>query len=55
MDEALKTLVDVVERGIWMDKALKTLVAVVERGICSLRRANRSWNILLNSFFDHLK
>jgi uncharacterized membrane protein len=26
----------------------------VERGTCSLRRITKSWNILLNSLFDHL-
>ncbi len=41
-------------KGMWMDEALKTLVDVVERGICSLRKASRSWNIPLSSFFNHL-
>jgi len=36
-----------------MDEALKTLVDVDKRGICSLKRAKRSWNIPLSSFFDH--
>jgi hypothetical protein len=39
---------------MWMEEALKTLMDVVKRGICSLKRANRSWNVPLSSFFDHL-
>jgi hypothetical protein len=39
---------------MWIDEALETTIYVIERGTCSLRRARRSWNIPLNSFFDHL-
>jgi hypothetical protein len=39
---------------MWMDEALKTLVDVDKRVICSLRRASKSWNISLSSFFYHL-
>jgi hypothetical protein len=39
---------------MWMDEALKTLMDVDKRAICSLRRANKSWNISLSSFFYHL-
>jgi hypothetical protein len=37
-----------------IDDALETKMDVVEKGTYSLIRANKTWNILLNSFFNHL-
>jgi hypothetical protein len=39
---------------MWTNEALEATMDVVERGRHSLRRANRSWNIPMRSFFDHL-
>jgi hypothetical protein len=39
---------------MWTNEALEATMDVVERRTHSLRRANRSWNIPMNSFFDHL-
>jgi hypothetical protein len=39
---------------MWTNEALEVTMDVVERGTHSLRRANRSWNIPMSSFFDHL-
>jgi hypothetical protein len=41
-------------RHMWTNETLEATMDVVERRTCYLRRANRSWNILLNSLFDHL-
>jgi hypothetical protein len=38
---------------MWINEALKSSMDVIERGTCSLRKANNSWNIPLNSVFDH--
>jgi hypothetical protein len=39
---------------MWIDETLKATMDVVERGTHSLRRANKSWNIPMNSTTDHL-
>jgi len=39
---------------MWTHEALKATMDVVERGTCSLKRVIKSWNIPLNSFFDHM-
>jgi hypothetical protein len=39
---------------MWTNEALEATMDVVEIGRHSLRRANRSWNIPMSSFFDHL-
>jgi len=38
-------------RGMWMDEALEIAMDAIEKGTHSLRRANRSWNIPISSFF----
>ncbi len=38
---------------MWINEA-KSSMDVIERGTCSLRKANSSWNIPLNSFFDRI-
>jgi len=38
---------------MWINEALKSSMDVIERGIWSLRKANISWNVPLNSFFYH--
>jgi hypothetical protein len=40
---------------MWTNETLKTIMDVIERGTYLLRRTNKSWNIPLNLFFDHLK
>jgi hypothetical protein len=42
------------KRSMWIDEALEATMGVVERGTHSLRRANMSWNIPMNSNTDHL-
>jgi len=43
------------KKGMRTNETLKaTMVDVVERWRHSIRRANRSWNIPMSSFFDHL-
>ncbi len=42
------------KRGTWTNETLEATMDVVERGTHSLRRANRSWNIPMNSLVDHL-
>jgi hypothetical protein len=37
-----------------LDDALGTTMHVVEEWIHSLRRANKTWNIILSSFSNHL-
>jgi hypothetical protein len=39
---------------MWTDDALKTTMDVVERKTHSLIRANKTWNIILNSFSNHI-
>jgi hypothetical protein len=39
---------------MWMDETLETTMDAIERGTNSLKKASRSWNIPMNSFFDHL-
>jgi hypothetical protein len=39
---------------MWTHEALKATMDVVERGTCSLKRVIKSWNIPLNSLFDHM-
>jgi hypothetical protein len=39
---------------MWTHEALKATMDIVERGTCSLKRAIKSWNIPLNSLFDHM-
>ncbi len=41
-------------KGMWINEPLEVVMNGVERGRCSLKKANKSWNILLSSFFDHL-
>jgi hypothetical protein len=36
-------------RGMWIDETLEVVMDVIERGTHSLRRANKSWNIPMNS------
>jgi hypothetical protein len=42
------------KRGTWTNETLEVTMDVVERGTHYLRRANRSWNIPMNSLVDHL-
>jgi hypothetical protein len=42
------------KRHMWIDETLETTMDVIERERCSLRKAIKSWNIPLSSFFDHL-
>jgi hypothetical protein len=39
---------------MWTDETLEATMDVVERGTHSLRRANKSWNIPMNSTTNHL-
>ncbi len=39
---------------MWTDETLKIAMDVVKRGTNSLNKASRSWNIPMNSLFDHL-
>jgi hypothetical protein len=41
-------------RGMWIDERLEVTMAVIERGTHSLRKANSSWNLTMNSLVDHL-
>jgi hypothetical protein len=42
------------KRSMRTNDALETTMDVVEKGTHSLIRANKTWNILLNSFSNHL-
>jgi hypothetical protein len=44
----------ITKRGMWMDETLEIAMDVVERRSHSLRRANRLWNIPMNSFSNHM-
>jgi hypothetical protein len=50
----LNQMPSTIERGMWTNEALETTMDVIERGTYSLRKANNSWDILMNSFFCHL-
>jgi hypothetical protein len=39
---------------MWTNEVLKVTMGVIERGTHSLRRANKSWKIPMNSLADHL-
>jgi hypothetical protein len=39
---------------MWTDETLEAIIDTIERGTCFLRRANKQWNIPLNSFSNHL-
>jgi uncharacterized membrane protein len=39
---------------MWIEEALEITMDVVEKMTHSLKRANKMWNIILNSIFDHL-
>jgi hypothetical protein len=39
---------------MWTNDALETIMDVVRRGTHSLKKANKTWNIPLNSLFNHL-
>jgi hypothetical protein len=39
---------------MWTNEALETTMDAVERGTHSLRKASRSWNIPMSSFFNHV-
>lgn len=41
-------------RGKWTNKALEKAMDVFERGATSLRKANRTSNIFLTSFSNHM-
>jgi hypothetical protein len=41
-------------KGKWTDQALKEAMDVIDKGTCSLRVVNKSWNILVASFSNHL-
>ncbi len=41
-------------KSMWIDETLKVTMDVIEKRTHSLRRANKSWNIPINSFFYHL-
>jgi hypothetical protein len=41
-------------RGMWTNETLEATMDVIERETYFLRKANSSWNILMNSFFYHL-
>jgi len=44
----------VVIKGQWTSETLEEAMDAIEKRICILRRADRSWNIPLTSFCDHL-
>jgi len=41
-------------RGMWTNEALEEAMDVIERRTYSIKRASKSWNIPMNSFFDHV-
>lgn len=41
-------------KGKWIDQTLEEAMDVIDKGTCSLRVVNKSWNILVASFLDHL-
>jgi hypothetical protein len=41
-------------KGMWINQALKEAMNVIQRKKNSMRRASKSWNILINSLVDHL-
>jgi hypothetical protein len=41
-------------RGMWTDEMLEVAMDVVERGTHSLRKVNKSWDILMSSINDRL-
>jgi hypothetical protein len=41
-------------KGMWIDETPKVAMDVVEKKTNSLMRANKSWNIPLNSLSNHL-
>jgi len=43
-----------IKRGMWPNETLKKTMDVIERGTHSLRKANKSWNIPMNSLAHHL-
>jgi hypothetical protein len=43
-----------IRRGMWTNEALEEAMDVIVRGTHSIRRANKSWNILMNSLANHL-
>jgi hypothetical protein len=42
------------KKGMWPNETLEKTMDVIERGTHSLRRANKSWNILMSSLVHHL-
>jgi hypothetical protein len=42
------------KRGMWANEELEVVMDVIERGTHSLRRANKLWNISMNSLANHL-
>jgi len=44
------------KRGKWtdLDQSLEEVMEAIERGTHSLKKTSRSWNIPINSLFDHL-
>ncbi len=42
------------KKGMWTDEVLKTIMDVIENGTHSMKKANKSWNIPMSSFTNHL-
>jgi hypothetical protein len=43
-----------IKRGMWTSEMLEEAMDVIERRTHSIRKANKSWNIPMNSLVDHL-
>jgi hypothetical protein len=41
-------------RSMWANETLEVVMDVIERGTHSLRKANKLWNISMNSLANHL-
>jgi hypothetical protein len=44
----------ITRKGMWIDEALELGMDVIENGTFSLQRANKAWNIPMNSISNHL-
>jgi hypothetical protein len=42
------------KRGMWTNEMLKATMDAIQRGTHPLKRANKSWNIPISSFTNHL-
>jgi hypothetical protein len=50
----INRVVNTNNKGKWIDQALEEAMDVIDKGRGSLMVVNKSWNILVASFLDHL-